>query len=53
MPKECPMCGDSMELVAREETGRVPGTAETYKRQIREWTCRECDYFEEAAEDEG
>jgi hypothetical protein len=46
------MCGETMRLVARERLDRVPGTAETHSRQIREWTCPGCDYFEEATEDE-
>jgi transposase len=50
MPEECPMCGETMRLATREHTDRVPGTAETHLRQDREWTCPECDYFEEAAE---
>ena len=52
MPKECPMCGGDMRLVTRERNERVPGTHETHVRQAREWTCPECDYFEEAAGDD-
>lgn len=52
MPRECPMCGRAMRLVERDETHRLPGTRETHIRQIREWTCPECDYFEEATEDD-
>jgi uncharacterized protein with PIN domain len=53
MPKECPMCGEDMRLVTRERADRVPGTSETHTRQVREWTCPECDYFEETtAEDD-
>jgi uncharacterized protein with PIN domain len=52
MPKECPMCGQDMRLVTRDEADRVPGTAETHIRRSREWTCPECDYFEEATEDD-
>lgn len=52
MPKECPMCGQTMRLVKRDDARRVPGTSESHIHQIREWTCPECDYFEEATEDE-
>lgn len=52
MPKECPMCGTTMRLVTHEDANRVPGTTETHIRQSREWTCPECDYFEEATEDD-
>ena len=41
--RECPMCGESMRLSIREVQD-VNGTI----RQIREWICPECDYFEEA-----
>lgn len=46
--RECPLCGETMRLVARERTERVPGGGQTTTRQIREWVCPECDYFEEA-----
>jgi hypothetical protein len=52
MPKECPMCGESMVIMLRRQQVRLPGTAETHPREIREWTCRECDYFEEVADDD-
>ncbi len=41
--RECPLCGESMRLSVREVQD-VNGTI----RQIREWICPECDYFEEA-----
>lgn len=46
------MCGSDMRLVSRERADRVPGTAETHQRVAREWICPECDYFEEASEDD-
>lgn len=46
------MCGAVMRLTTRERRDRVPGTAETHLGQIREWTCPECDYFEEVTEDD-
>jgi hypothetical protein len=40
---ECPLCGEYMRLSERE-VREVDGTV----RQVREWICPECDYFEEA-----
>lgn len=45
--KECPLCGESMRLTERETVDRVPGTNEVKRRRIREWTCPDCDHFEE------
>lgn len=45
--KDCPMCGESMQLREGQVTDRVPGTAQTKTRKLREWVCPECDYFEE------
>ena len=47
MPKECPMCGEFMRLVAREVVTRLPGTSTEIKTPEREWICPECDYFED------
>ena len=41
--KGCPLCGESMRLSEREVQEKN-GTL----RQVREWICPECDYFEEA-----
>lgn len=41
------MCGESMRLVTRERSDRVAGL-HTTTRQVREWTCPGCDYWEEA-----
>jgi hypothetical protein len=41
-----------MVIVVTRRRLRVPGTAETHPHEIREWTCRECDYFEEVADDD-
>jgi hypothetical protein len=46
--KECPLCGELMRLSAREVKESVPGRPEPRIRQVREWICPECDYFEEA-----
>jgi C4-type Zn-finger protein len=48
--KECPMCGETMRLHEREVVDRVPGTPDVKTAKLREWTCPECDYFEEAEE---
>jgi acetone carboxylase gamma subunit len=45
------MCGESMRLETREQVDRVPGNRATRTRQLREWVCPECDYFEEADEE--
>jgi C4-type Zn-finger protein len=51
--KECPLCGETMRLKAREIQDTVPGAAQTVPRMEREWICPECDYFEEAEPGEG
>ena len=53
MQKECPLCGDRMSLVTREDVTRVPGSSQEVRTVVREWVCRECDYFEEADETSG
>jgi uncharacterized protein with PIN domain len=45
--KECPMCGEKMRLVPREVVDRIPGTQKTTTTKYQEWSCPECDYFEE------
>ena len=51
--KECPLCGETMRMTLRDLTDRVPGTGQTATRQVREWVCPECDYWEEAEGNEG
>ena len=46
------MCGELMRLEIRERSEAIPGSRQTVKREVREWICPECDYFEEAS-DEG
>ena len=46
--KECPLCGTVMRLNSREIKEAIPGQGQTTARQMREWICPECDYFEEA-----
>jgi hypothetical protein len=48
MEKDCPLCGERMTLQTRENIACVPGSAQQVRAVIREWVCRECDYFEEA-----
>lgn len=48
MAKECPMCGEFMRLVTRENVTRLPGSPKEIRTESREWVCPECDYFEEA-----
>jgi YgiT-type zinc finger domain-containing protein len=50
--KECPMCGETMRLVTKERTERLPGSGQTVTRPVREWVCPECDYWEESDSDE-
>jgi YgiT-type zinc finger domain-containing protein len=45
--KECPLCGETMRLSEREVQERVAGKTQMSSRQVREWICPECDYFEE------
>ncbi len=49
--KECPMCGEFMRLIERQQTDRVPGTPQAATRTFNEWVCPECDYFEELDRD--
>jgi YgiT-type zinc finger domain-containing protein len=51
--KDCPLCGESMRLKLSERSDSVPGTGQVTKRQVREWVCPECDYWEEAESNEG
>ena len=50
--RECPMCGEPMRLTHRESSDRVPGTDEVKATAVAEWTCPECDHFEEADDTE-
>ena len=47
MTKECPMCGEVMRMRLAERVDVIPGTQQAVKREYKEWTCPECDYFEE------
>jgi C4-type Zn-finger protein len=50
--KECPLCGGTMQLNERQSTTPIPGAASPIVQKSREWVCPECDYFEEAGEDD-
>lgn len=50
MEMDCPLCGERMRLVTRETVSYVPGSGQEVRTVVREWVCRECDYFEEAEE---
>jgi C4-type Zn-finger protein len=52
LEKDCPMCGDSMQLREREITDRVPGMAQAKTTKFHEWVCPECEYFEELEDEE-
>ena len=49
--KECPLCGEEMHLRERKDVVQVPGNPNATARDVREWICPECDYFEEADAD--
>ena len=50
--RDCPMCGETMRLTEKQVTERVPGTPQTAVATTREWICPECDYFEDAEDNE-
>ena len=47
------MCGELMRLNVREIKDTIPGGGPAAVRVVREWTCPECDHFEEAEPGEG
>lgn len=51
--KECPMCGEDMRLETHQQVVTLPGVGQTTGREIREWVCPECDYWEEAESGDG
>jgi hypothetical protein len=46
------MCNGSMVLHGAVTTVRVPGNVEDTTRPTPEWVCPDCDYFEDAEEEE-
>jgi len=51
-PKECPLCGTTMRLKRSETPVQVPGNPRPTTRRTVEWICPDCDYYEEAEEEE-
>ncbi len=49
--KECPLCGGAMRLKRTETAVQIPGNPRATIRQLAEWVCPDCDYFEEAEEE--
>jgi YgiT-type zinc finger domain-containing protein len=45
--RECPLCGDVMQLKLRDVHERVPGHSQVVRHIVREWICPGCDYYEE------
>lgn len=41
-----------MRLREQQAVVRIPGNPNATTRATREWVCPDCDYFEEAEEDE-
>jgi rubredoxin len=50
--KDCPMCGESMRLRKSQTVVRVAGNPDATTHTTYEWVCPDCDYFEEADEEE-
>jgi hypothetical protein len=50
--KECPLCAGTMRLRSTEQVVHVPGNPTNTTRQLREWVCPDCDYFEDAEEED-
>ena len=48
--QDCPMCGETMRLMVREQTDYIPGQSQVVRTEIKEWICPDCDYFEEFEE---
>jgi hypothetical protein len=46
------MCGGTMHLKQSTSTTHVPGYTEKATKTTVEWVCSECDYFEDADEDD-
>jgi len=49
--KECPLCGATMRLEHTDTVVHVPGNPHDTTRRSAEWACPDCDYFEEADEE--
>ena len=49
--RECPLCGGTMVLKRTQTPVHVPGQSKPSARTTSEWICPDCDYFEEAEEE--
>ena len=52
MKRECPLCGEQMELRTSQSETLVPGNPRPTVVTAREWICPDCEYFEEAGLDD-
>jgi rubredoxin len=50
--KECPLCGGTMQLNETRSMTSLPGAATPVVQTSREWVCPDCDYFEDAGEED-
>ena len=46
--RECPLCGGTMHLREIETVTQIPGNPKPPARPRREWTCPDCDNYEDA-----
>jgi len=46
------MCGEAMRLRTHDAVVRIPGNPNATTHTTREWVCPDCDYFEDADEEE-
>ena len=44
---------ERMRLIERQLTDKIAGTDEFKATAVAEWTCPECDYFDEADDTDG
>ena len=49
--KECPLCTGTMRLRETKTVTQIPGNPSATVRTTLEWVCPDCDYFEEADEE--
>ncbi len=49
--KECPLCGETMQIKVTEKVDLIPGNLDPSTRTMQEWVCPECDHFEEVEEE--
>jgi hypothetical protein len=50
--KECGFCGGTMRLRVLESVVHVPGNPKPSTHIVREWTCPDCDNYEEDEDEE-